>query len=90
MTDIEPLLQNLTALTPLAIALVALAGFIVGIAPSSFPLLSVAAGLAAGRGATDSTDSGKRRNEGRWLSAAFALGIATMDALIGVTGFTSD
>jgi cytochrome c-type biogenesis protein len=64
----------------LTIALVALAGLVVGIAPSSFPLLSVAAGLAAGRG---DTDSAKRRGEGFWLSAGFALGIATMDAVLG-------
>lgn len=80
MTDLESLLQNVTDLTPLTIGLVALAGLVVGVAPSSFPLLSVAAGLAAGRGATDSR---KRRIEGLGLSAAFALGIATMDALIG-------
>ena len=80
MADLATLLQNVTVLTPLALALVALAGLVVGIAPSSFPLLSVAAGLAAGRGAKDSN---KRRIEGLWLSAAFALGIATMDALIG-------
>ena len=80
MTDVVPLLQNITALTPFAVALVALAGLVVGIAPSSFPLLSVAAGLAAGRGATD---PGKRRVEGFWLSAGFALGIATVDAVLG-------
>jgi len=80
LIDVEPLLQNITALTPLAEALVAFAGLIVGIAPSSFPLLSIAAGLAAGRGATD---PGKRRFEGLWLSVGFALGIATMDAVLG-------
>ena len=80
MTDLATLLQNVTVLTPLVVVLVALAGLVVGIAPSSFPLLSVAAGLAVGRGATDSS---KRRIAGLWLSVAFALGIATMDALIG-------
>lgn len=80
MTDLEPLLQNVTALTPLTIALVAFAGLVVGIAPSSFPLLSVAAGLAAGQGATDSA---KRHRQGFWLSAGFALGIATVDAVLG-------
>jgi len=80
LIDVEPLLQNITALTPLAEALVAFAGLIVGIAPSSFPLLSIAAGLAAGRGATD---PGKRRFEGLWLSVGFALGIATVDAVLG-------
>jgi len=88
LTDLEPLLQNVTALTPLTIALVAFAGLVVGIAPSSFPLLSVAAGLAAGGGAADKSE---RRGEGFWLSAGFALGIATVDAalgaLFGLAGF---
>jgi cytochrome c-type biogenesis protein len=80
LTDLEPLLQNVTAMTPVTIALVALAGLVVGIAPSSFPLMSVAAGLAPGRGATDTAH---RRVEGFWLSAGFALGIATVDAVLG-------
>lgn len=80
MIDLEPLLQDITALTPFAIGLVALAGLVVGIAPSSFPLISVAAGLAAGRGAAE---SGKRRITGLWLAIAFVLGIATVDAILG-------
>lgn len=80
MIELEPLLQEITALTPLAVVLVALAGLVVGIAPSSFPLISVAAGLAAGQGATA---SGGRRIEGLWLSVGFALGIATVDAVLG-------
>ncbi|RWA75441.1 MAG: cytochrome C biogenesis protein [Mesorhizobium sp.] len=80
MIELEPLLEDITALTPFAIAIVALAGLVVGIAPSSFPLISVAAGFAAGQGATARD---KRRVEGFWLSVGFALGIATVDALIG-------
>jgi len=80
MIGLEPLLQEISALTPLAVALVALAGLVVGIAPSAFPLISVAAGLAAGRGAAA---SGGPRMEGLWLSAGFALGIATVDAMLG-------
>lgn len=80
MIELEPLLQEITALTPLAVALVALAGLVVGVAPSSFPLISVAAGLAAGQGATASS---RQRIDGVWLSMGFALGIATVDALIG-------
>jgi len=80
MIELEPLLQEISALTPVAVGLVALAGFVVGIAPSSFPLISVAAGLAAGQGATSRT---ARRLEGVWLSMGFALGVATVDALIG-------
>ena len=78
MPDLESLLQNLNSLTPLAVGVVVVAGLLVGIAPSSFPLLSVAAGLAAGQ-----MDAGKRRIAGLWLSAGFALGIATVDAVVG-------
>jgi cytochrome c-type biogenesis protein len=79
MIELEPLLQEITALTPFAVALVALAGLVVGIAPSSFPLMSVAAGLAAGQGARES----KKRLGGLWLSVGFVLGIATVDAVLG-------
>jgi cytochrome c-type biogenesis protein len=86
--ELEPLMQEITALTPYAVALVALAGLIVGIAPSSFPLISVAAGLAASRGAAASRSS---HIEGLWLATGFALGIATIDmilgALFGLAGF---
>lgn len=81
MTELEQLLQSITTLTPFAIGVVALAGLIVGIAPSSFPLLSVAAGLAAGQGETNPR---QRRIQGLWLSAGFVLGIATVDAILGV------
>lgn len=80
MTEVESLLQDVTALTPLTVALVALAGLVVGIAPSSFPLLSVAAGVAAGKSAAD---PGERRIEGLRLSAGFMLGIASVDAVLG-------
>jgi cytochrome c-type biogenesis protein len=80
--DVEPLMWEITALTPYTVALAALAGLIVGIAPSSFPLISVAAGLATGQGAAS---SGARRSEGLWLSAGFVLGIVTVDALLGAT-----
>lgn len=88
MIELETLLQDATTLSPLAVALVALAGLVVGIAPSSFPLISVAAGLAAGQGAADARAG---RFGGAWLGAGFALGIATVDAalgaLFGLTGF---
>jgi cytochrome c-type biogenesis protein len=86
MAGLEPLLQGITALTPLAVGIVIVAGLLVGIAPSSFALLSVAAGFAAGRSRAD-----KPRVAGLWLSAGFALGIATTDtvigALFGLAGF---
>ncbi len=80
MIELEPLLQDVTSLTPFTVGLVALAGLVVGLAPSSFPLISVAAGLAAGQGAAP---AGGRRMEGLWRSAGFALGIATVDAALG-------
>ena len=80
MSGIEQLLQDISTLTPYAVALVALAGLVVGVAPSSFPLLSVAAGLAAGQGAASPN---RRRIQGLRLSAGFALGIATVDAALG-------
>jgi cytochrome c-type biogenesis protein len=80
MIELDPLLQQITGLTPVAVALVALAGFVVGIAPSSFPLISVAAGFAAGQGVAA---PGKRRIGGLWLSLGFALGVATVDAVLG-------
>jgi hypothetical protein len=78
MIDLELLLQDIAALTPFSVALVAFAGRVVGIAPSSFPLISVAAGLAAGQGAAE---SGKRRITGLWLAAGFVLGIPTVDSI---------
>lgn len=82
MIEIEPLMEQITALTPYAVGLVALAGLIVGIAPSSFPLISVAAGLATGQG---TASSGAWRIQGLWLSAGFVLGIVTVDAMLGAT-----
>lgn len=55
---------------------VAAAGLLVGVAPSSLPLYSVVAGYVGGR------ESG--RAKGAILAAAFVLGIATVDAAIGV------
>jgi len=80
MNELRELLETITELTPYAIALVALAGLIVGIAPSSFPLLSVAAGLSTGQG---ETGKNPLRTRGLWLSTGFVLGIATVDAIVG-------
>lgn len=80
MFEVESLLQSISGLTPLAVLLVALAGIVVGIAPSSFPLLTVAAGLAAGREAAD--DERIPFAVSLWLAAGFALGIATVDAVL--------
>ncbi len=80
MSGIETFLQNIDGLTPLTVALVLLAGLIVGIAPSSFPLIAVATGLGAGEG-TSATDNARMR--GFCLSPGFALGIVTVDVILG-------
>lgn len=79
MTELQPLLEEISALTPYTVALVALAGLVVGVAPSSFPLLSVAAGFGAGSQA----EADGRSTTGLWLAAGFVLGIVTVDAVIG-------
>lgn len=81
MSELEPLLAEISTLSPFAVALVALAGLVVGIAPSSFPLISIAAGLAAGQQAPQTRE---RRLMGVRVAAGFALGIATVDAIVGV------
>lgn len=78
--NLDTAMQNIGALTPLTVGLVALAGLVVGVAPSSFPLISVATGLALGQGAT-ATD--ERRIRGWELAVGFALGVATVDATLG-------
>lgn len=80
MNELRQLLETITELTPYTIGLVALAGLIVGVAPSSFPLLSVAAGLSTGQGVTEARP---QHLHGLWLSACFALGIMTVDAVLG-------
>lgn len=88
MGAIEQLLEQVTSLTPLAVGIAALAGLVVGIAPSSYPLISVAAGFVA---AQQAPEAGAAKAGGLWLSAAFVLGIVTVDsalgALFGFAGF---
>jgi cytochrome c-type biogenesis protein len=78
--NLDTAMQNIDALTPLTIGLVSLAGLVVGVAPSSFPLISVATGLALGQGAGAAD---QRRVRGLELSVGFALGVATVDASLG-------
>lgn len=80
MLMVEALIQDIESLTPLTFSLVLLAGLIVGVAPSSFPLLAVSAGLGTGKG---SADAGQGKLRGFWLATGFALGVATVDALLG-------
>jgi cytochrome c-type biogenesis protein len=87
LPDVETLLENIGTLTPLALASVALVGVVVGIAPSSFPLIAITSGLGAGV----EPDAGRERYRALWLSLGFVLGIVTVDvalgALFGLAGF---
>jgi cytochrome c-type biogenesis protein len=79
MCGVEALVGQVDALTPAGIALMALVGLLVGVAPGSYPLLATAAGLAAAR----PDGAGPRRWRGLYLAAGFVLGIALVDALFG-------
>lgn len=69
-------LDQASGMSAAALAAVALAGLLVGIAPSSLPLYSVVGGYVGGQA------SGKAK--GLLLSAGFILGQATVDAAIGI------
>lgn len=79
MPDVTQLLGNISSLDLLSLALMVAAGLLVGVAPSSYPLLAVATGFAAG-GATDGAGRWRR---GLVLSAGFVAGVALVDAVIG-------
>jgi cytochrome c-type biogenesis protein len=69
-------LNEASGMSAIVVAAVALAGLLVGVAPSSLPLYSVVAGYVGGQAAG--------RARGIALSAAFILGHATVDAGIGI------
>ncbi len=89
MLDIDAWFQHVSVTSPLGFALVGLAGLIMGVAPSSLPLASIVAGYVGGQSRGGETN---KRTTGLRLSAGFALGLATVDAVIGVffgfLGFT--
>jgi cytochrome c-type biogenesis protein len=65
-------LDQASGMSAVVVAAVALAGLLVGVAPSSLPLYSVVAGYVGGQA--------KSRARGFLLSTAFILGQATVDA----------
>lgn len=77
MPEIAVWLEGIPILSPLAFVLIALAGLVMGVAPSSLPLIGVAFGYAAGN-----TDQSKK-NRGFWLALGLVLGMATVDAIVG-------
>lgn len=81
MLDLDAWFQHVSVASPLGFALVALAGLIIGVAPSSLPLASVVAGYVGGQ---HREEQAAKRPMGLRLSAGFVLGLATVDAAIGV------
>ncbi|MDA8250472.1 MAG: sulfite exporter TauE/SafE family protein [Rhodospirillales bacterium] len=90
MLNPDAWLQSVSITSPLGFALVALAGLIMGVAPSSLPLASVVAGYVGGRAREQAMGNTRK---GLMLSAGFILGLATVDAaigfLFGFLGFTA-
>ena len=80
MFELESLLSEVSGLTPTSLLVIVFVGLIVGVSPSSFPLLSVAIGFVAGK-QSDGTTS--LRRQGFVLSLGFVLGIALVDAVLG-------
>lgn len=86
MTDLLGQFHTLPVASVAAFALVAAAGLLMGLAPSSLPLVSVVAGWAAGR---KTPEAGPASRQGLVFAGGFVLGIATVDAAIGgLFGFT--
>ena len=82
MMDLTAWLDQISAMSPLAFGVVALAGLVMGVAPSSLPLFSVVAGYVAGQ--TGERELKRQtKAKGLLLSAGFVLGMATVDAAIG-------
>ncbi len=80
MPDLATWLEQISATSPLAFAVVAFAGLTMGVAPISLPLFSIVLGYVAGQ--SDEQDE-TGRSKGLLLSAGFVLGMATVDAAIG-------
>lgn len=86
ITHVEAWLSQVALASPLGFALIALAGLVMGIAPSSYPLATVVAGYVGGQ--VQNEDEPRFSGRGLLLSAGFVLGVATVDAVIGtLVGF---
>lgn len=83
MLDLLIQLNEMPAGSLAFFGIVVLAGLIMGVAPSSLPLVSVVIGSVAGGGNPSGAEAGGRR--GLIFAGGFVLGIATIDAFIGAT-----
>jgi len=80
MIDFAAWLEQVPPTSPVAFGLVALAGLVMGVAPSSLPLISAVVGTVAARRETQAEVA---RWETLSFPAGFMLGIATVDAMVG-------
>lgn len=80
MLDVAAWLDQVSILSALAFAVVALGGLTMGVAPSSLPMYSIVVGLVSGQ-ANKQENTGV--SQGLLLSSGFVLGMATVDATIG-------
>lgn len=88
MTELLAQFQALPTISLAAFALVAAAGLLMGVAPSSLPLVSVVVGSVAGRGTAEAKPASR---QGLVFAGGFVLGIATIDAVMGgLFGFIGD
>lgn len=71
-------LEQVSAASLTAVLIVAAAGLLMGVAPSSLPMYSVVVGSVAGR-----TADSARARRGLLFALGFVLGLASADALIG-------
>ena len=81
MLNLDAWFQHVSIVSLPGFALVAVAGLVMGVAPSSLPLASVVAGYVGGQGRDGET---WKRSTGLRLAAGFVLGVATVDAAVGV------
>lgn len=80
MAELLAWLDQVPATSVAAFTAVAVAGLLMGVAPSSLPLVSVVVGCVAGRAEAAAAPS---RAQGALFSLGFVLGLATVDAAIG-------
>lgn len=80
MSDLTTWFNEVSVASPLAFGMVVLAGLLMGVAPSSLPLVSVVVGTVAAQRDAQGEASGWHAFS---FSSGFVLGIATVDAAIG-------
>ncbi len=76
-------LYDIPAMSPMAFGAAVVAGLIMGLMPSTLPLVPVVFGYVAGDGQDVDEARPRRKLRGLWLSFGFVLGTAMVDAAIG-------